>query len=82
MDGWMEVWMDRGKKGQINGQTDGWINRWTNGQTAFLPILQDFVPFWGCCPATLRDFETSKWQDKGTADHIMPVGDRLNLSLI
>ena len=25
----------------------------TDGRTEFLPILQDFVPCWGRCPATL-----------------------------
>ena len=41
----------------------------------FLPILQDFVPCWGRCPATLLDLTTSKKQGKGTADLMMPFGD-------
>ena len=44
-------------------------------QTEFLRILQDFVPCWGRCPATLCDFVTSKKQGKGTADLMMPFGD-------
>ena len=29
----------------------GW-GGWTDGQTEFLPILQDFVPYRGRCPAS------------------------------
>ena len=46
-----------------------------DGWTEFLPILQDFVPCWGRCPATLWDFTTLKKQGKGTADLMMPFGD-------
>ena len=49
----------------------------TDGRTEFLPILQDFVPCRGRCPATLLDFTTSKKQGKGTADLMMPFGDWL-----
>ena len=48
-----------------------------NGQMEILSILQDFVPSWGRCPATLCDFKTAKKQGKGTADHMMPFGDWL-----
>ena len=54
---------------------------WTDGRTEFLPILQDFVPSRGRCPATLSDFSTTKKQGKGTADHMMPFGDWLTLVL-
>ena len=47
----------------------------------FLPILQDFVPSRGRCPATLCDFQTAKKQGKGTADHMMPFGDWFSLSV-
>ena len=50
---------------------DGWR---MDGRAEFLPILQDFVPCWGRCPATLGDFTSSKKQGKGTAD-MMPFGD-------
>ena len=40
-----------------------------------LPILQDFVPYWGRCPASQRKFWANKEQGKGTADHLMPLGD-------
>ena len=43
-------------------------------QMEFLPILQDFLPCRGRCPATLCDFTTSKKQGKGTADPMMPFG--------
>ena len=51
---------------RMYGRTDGW--------TEFLPILQDFVPCRGRCPATFCDFTTSKRQGKGTADLMMPFG--------
>ena len=47
----------------------------TGGHTEFLSILQDFVPSQGCCRATLCNFKTAKKQGKGTADHLMPLGD-------
>ena len=46
-----------------------------DGCTEFLPILQDFVPSWDRCPATLCNFKTVKKQGKGTADHMMPLGN-------
>ena len=46
-------------------QARGWTNGWTDGQMEFLPILQDFVPSRGRCPATLWDFITAKKQGKG-----------------
>ena len=47
---------------------DGWMEN--------LPILQDFVPYRGRCPATaqLQPKNYIKW-GKGTADHMMPLGD-------
>ena len=54
--------------------TDGLIHGWMNGQTEFLPILQDFVPCLGRCPATPRDFTTSKKQGKDTAHLMIPFG--------
>ena len=56
------------------GQTDGRMGKWADRQTEFLPILQDFLPCWGCCPATLCNFTTSTKQGKGTADLMMPFG--------
>ena len=45
-----------------------------------LPILQDFVPYWGSCPATAQlQPENIMKQGKGTADHMMPLGDWLIL---
>ena len=52
--------------GQTYGQTDGWKE--------FLPILQNFVPCWGRCPATPKDFTISKKQSKDIADLMMPFG--------
>ena len=58
----MDIWMD----GRMYG--------WADGRTEFLPILQDFVPSRGCCPATLYNFTASKKQGKGIADVMMPFG--------
>ena len=51
-----------------------------DGRTEFLPILQDFVPYRGRCPATFEVTikKTKKErveQGKGTGDHLMPLGD-------
>ena len=48
----------------------------TYGRTENLPILQDFVPYRGRCPATAQ-FQPKNCikQGKGTADHMMPLGD-------
>ena len=59
---------------------DGWTDRWMDGhmdvRTENLPILQDFVPYRGRCPATaqLQPKNCIKW-GKGTADHMMPLGN-------
>ena len=54
-------------------QMDRRTNRWIDGQMEFLPILQDFIPCWGRCPATVWDKTTSKKQGKETADLVMPL---------
>ena len=66
---------------------DGWTDRWMDGRTdgrmENLPILQDFVPYWGRCPATAQ-LQTKNYikRGKGTADHMMPLGDWfINFSL-
>ena len=56
--------------------------RRTDGQTDVctenLPILQDFVPYRGRCPASQRKIYANKEkQGKGIADHLMPLGDWL-----
>ena len=47
MDGWMD------------GRTDGWTDGRTDGWTENLPILQDFVPYWGRCPKSMAYPRTS-----------------------
>ena len=68
MDGWMDEWTD--------GRTDGWTDGQMDERMENLPILQDFVPNHGRCPATaqLRPENYIK-QGKGTADHMMSLGD-------
>ena len=48
----------------------------TNGRMENLPILQDFDLYRGCYPATaqLQPKNCIK-RGKGTADHMMPLGD-------
>ena len=46
----------------------------TNERTENLPILQDFVPYWGRCPASPHENKEKEEQGKGTADHLMPLG--------
>ena len=67
-------------EGGMDGRTDGWTDGRMDGRTENLPILQDFVPYWGRCPATeqLQPKNCLKW-GKGTADHMMPLGDWLCL---
>ena len=44
----------------------------------FLPILQDFILYRGCCSNSKRKIYTNEEkQAKGTADHLMPLGDWL-----
>ena len=48
----------------------------TDGRTENLPILQDFVPYWGRCPATAQpEPKNCIKRGKGTADHMMPLGN-------
>ena len=45
-----------------------------------IPILQDFVSYLGCCLTTaLLKLKYSIKRGKGTADHMMPLGDCLGL---
>ena len=53
----------------------------TDVRTEFLPILQDFVPRRGRCPAALCNFTASKKQGKGTADLKMPFVVLLFISI-
>ena len=48
-------------------------------RTENLPILQDFVPYRGRCPATaqLQPKNCIKW-GKASADHMMPLGNWLD----
>ena len=51
-----------------------------DGRTEFLPVLQDFVPYRGRCPATIevtikKTIKETVEQGKGTGDHLMPLGD-------
>ena len=75
MDGWTDGWMD--------GRTDGWTDGRTDRRTENLPILQDFVPYQGRCPATAQlQLENCIKQGKGTADHMMPLGDWFPLEIV
>ena len=49
------------------GGTDGRTDR-------NLPILQEFVPYWGRYPASPMKTKEKVEQGKGTADHLMPLG--------
>ena len=40
--------LDQRAEGGTDRRTDGWTNKHTEN----LPILQDFVPYWGRCPAS------------------------------
>ena len=59
---------------------DGRMDVRMDGRMENLSILQDFIPYWGRCPATtqLQHKNYIKW-GKGTADHMMPLGDWLSL---
>ena len=39
-----------------------------------LPILQDFVPYWGRCPASPHETKEKIEKGKRTADYLMPGG--------
>ena len=58
------------------GRTDGRTDKRTDVRTENLPILQDFVPYQGRCPATAQlQPKNCVKRGKGTADHMMPLGD-------
>ena len=69
--------------GRTDGRTYGRTDGRTDGRTENLPILQDFVPYRGRCPVTaqLQPKNCIKW-GKGTADHMMPLGNWLSASVI
>ena len=53
----------------------GWPRGGTDGRMETLPVLQDFVPYWGRCPAYPMKTKEKVKQGKGTADHLMPLGN-------
>ena len=61
-----------GLPARSEAQLDGRTNEYTEN----LPILQDFVPYRGRCPACPHENqgESRVEQGKGTADHLMPLG--------
>ena len=60
------------------GGTDGRTDGRTDERMENLPILQDFVPYQGCCPATAQ-LQPKNYikRGKGTADLMMPLCDWL-----
>ena len=62
-----------------DGRTYGRTYVRTYVRTENLPILQDFVPYRGRCPATAQ-LQPKNYikRGKGTADHMMPLGDWLS----
>jgi len=50
MDGRTDGRMGGRTDGQMDGRTDGWTDGQTDECKENLSILQDFVPFRGCCP--------------------------------
>ena len=58
----------------IHWRTDGRTDGRMDGQTENLPLLQDFVPYRGRCPASPMKTKEKVEQGKGTADHLMPFG--------
>ena len=55
---WHQVWLSgpqvwlAGPQAMLDGP-EGGTDKQTNEQTENLPILQDFIPYPGCCPKTL-----------------------------
>ena len=63
-------------------QTDGCMDGQMDGRTENLPILQDLVPYRGRCPATAKlQPKNCIKRGKGTADHMMALGDWLIFAL-
>ena len=62
----------------LEGGMDGRMDGRTYGRMENLPILQDFVPYRGRCPAAaqLQPKNCIK-RGKGTTDHMMPLGNWL-----
>ena len=66
----------------MDGRTDGRMDGRTDVRRENLPILQDFVPYRGRCPASQRKIYANKEkQGNGIADHLMPLGDWFNALL-
>ena len=56
---------------------EGQMCKWTEN----FPILQDFVSYRGCCPASPTKNKEKVEQGKGTTDHLMPLGNLFKLYL-
>ena len=55
-EAWLAGWL---AGPQINGQMEKRTNGWTNAWTKNLPILKDFVRYWGRCPAYAHENQES-----------------------
>ena len=52
------------------------MDKQMDGQIKNFPILQDFVPFWGCCLTTAQlQLENHMKGGKATADYMILLGD-------
>ena len=55
---------------------DGWMDGQMDERTKNLHFLHDFFLYRGCCPATVQlQLENRIKEGKGTADHMIPLGD-------
>ena len=43
------------------------VDGWTDVRREFLPILQQFVPYWGCCPMKIWKNEETDSENFGAA---------------
>ena len=73
----LQAWL-AGPQAWLDGPEEGWMDGRTDVRTENLPILQDFVPYQGCCPASPMKTKEEVERGKGTADRLMPLGYTTN----
>ena len=63
-----------------SSQLDGWTEGCMDRHREFIPILQDFVPYWGHSPASQWKIQVNK-EKQGKQIYLMPLGNFFCLSV-
>ena len=67
---WQLHWLKRPARSQ---GLPGGMNRWTYKRTENLPILQDFIPYRGRCPASTKKTQIQQIGKRSRARELLTI---------